>query len=152
VSRETTLSRDATDKGRLDALLALFVSRVAGQLREEGLAARTVVLKLRHGDFYTVTRRHTLDEPTSLDKEILVAARALFDRAFEDVIRRKKGVRLIGVAATNIVESATEDLFEPVERTRLRELTTAIDQVRKKFGFDAVATAETLPLRRQERE
>jgi DNA polymerase-4 len=64
VSRETTLSRDATDKGRLDALLALFVSRVAGQLREEGLAARTVVLKLRHGDFYTVTRRHTLDEPT----------------------------------------------------------------------------------------
>jgi hypothetical protein len=50
------------------------------------------------------------------------------------------------------VESATEDLFEPVERTRLRELTTAIDQVRKKFGFDAVATAETLPLRRQERE
>ena len=152
VSRETTLSRDATDKGRLDALLALFVSRVAGQLREEGLVARTVVLKLRHGDFYTVTRRHTLDEPTSLDQEILVAARALFDRAFEDVIRRKKGVRLIGVAATNIVESATEDLFEPVERTRLRELTTAIDQVRKKFGFDAVATAETLPLRRQERE
>ena len=152
VSRETTLSRDATDKGRLDPLLALFVSRVAGQLREEGLAARTVVLKLRHGDFYTVTRRHTLDEPTALDKEILVAARALFDRAFEDVVRRKKGVRLIGVAATNIVESATEDLFEPVERTRLRELTTAIDQVRKKFGFDAVATAETLPLRRQERE
>ena len=152
VSRETTLSRDATDKGRLDALLALYVSRVAGQLREEGLAARTVVLKLRHGDFYTVTRRHTLDEPTSLDKEILVAARTLFDRAFEDVVRRKKGVRLIGVAATNIVESATEDLFEPVERTRLRELTTAIDQVRKKFGFDAVATAETLPLRRQERE
>lgn len=152
VSRETTLSRDATDKGRLDALLALFVSRVAGQLREEGLAARTVVLKLRHGDFYTVTRRHTLGEPTSLDKEILVAVRALFDRAFEDVIRRKKGVRLIGVAATNLVESATEDLFEPVERTRLRELTTAIDQVRKKFGFDAVATAETLPLRRQERE
>ena len=121
-------------------------------MREEGLAARTVVLKLRHGDFYTVTRRHTLGEPTSLDKEILVAARALFDRAFEDVLRRKKGVRLIGVAATNIVESATEDLFEPVERTRLRELTTAIDQVRKKFGFDAVATAETLPLRRQERE
>lgn len=152
VSRETTLSRDATDKGRLDALLALFVSRVAGQLREEGLAARTVVLKLRHGDFYTVTRRHTLGEPTSLDKEILVAVRALFDRAFEDVVRRKKGVRLIGVAATNLVESATEDLFEPVERTRLRELTTAIDQVRKKFGFDAVATAETLPLRRQERE
>jgi len=152
VSRETTLSRDATDKGRLDPLLALFVSRVAGQLREEGLAARTVVLKLRHGDFYTVTRRHTLDEPTSLDKEILVAARALFDRAFEDVVRRKKGIRLLGVAATNIVESATEDLFEPVERTRLRELTTAIDQVRKKFGFDAVATAETLPLRRQERE
>ena len=70
-----------------------------------------------------------------------LAARELFDRAFEDVLRRKKGVRLIGVAATNIVESATEDLFEPVERTRLRELTTAIDQVRKKFGFDAVATA-----------
>lgn len=152
VSRETTLSRDAKAKPRLDALLALFVARVASQLREEGLVARTVVLKLRHGDFHTISRRVTLDEPTCLDRELLLAARSLFDKAFEDVERRGKGVRLIGVAATNLVEAASGDLFEPADRTRLRELTAAVDQVRRRFGFDAVTPAETLGLGRQDQE
>ncbi|MGH2709223.1 MAG: DNA polymerase IV, partial [Actinomycetota bacterium] len=61
VSRETTLSRDLRDPEELEAILALLTARVAGQLREEQLVARTVTLKLRHDDFRTVTRRRTLE-------------------------------------------------------------------------------------------
>src|SRR5439155_15303118 len=64
VSRETTLSRDLRDPDILESTLAALTARVVGQLRDEGLVARTVTLKLRHDDFYTVTRRHTRAEAT----------------------------------------------------------------------------------------
>jgi len=150
VSRETTLSRDTTDPEYLDGLLVRFVGLVAAQLREEGLVARTVVLKLRHGDFHTVTRRHTLRVATDLDAELLAPARLLFRPAFEEARRRRQGVRLIGVAAANISQSAPADLFEPPARTRLRELTAAIDRARKKFGFEAVSPGSAMRLKRRE--
>ena len=141
ISRETTLGRDARSPAPLERLLGLLTARVAGQLRDEGLAARTVTLKLRHGDFRTVTRRRTLPEPTDLDIELTAAAVHLFREAFEDVRRRGRGVRLIGVAASNFVEGAAADLFENPARTRERVLTSAVDQVRRKFGFDSVLRA-----------
>jgi DNA polymerase-4 len=151
ISRETTLAEDVTDPAYLDSLLVRFVGLVAGQLREEGLVARTVVLKLRHADFHTVTRRVTLPTATDLDAELLAPARALFRPAFADSQARRQGVRLIGVAATNLSQSAPADLFEPAARTRLRELTSAVDRVRERFGFDAVAPAAALKLKRQDR-
>ena len=70
MSRETTLSRDLRDPEELEAILCLLTARVAAQLREEGLVGRTVTLKLRHDDFHTVTRRHTLETATDLDAEL----------------------------------------------------------------------------------
>ncbi|HXG43836.1 MAG TPA: DNA polymerase IV [Gemmatimonadales bacterium] len=148
VSRETTLARDTSDAAYLECLLALFVGRVAAELRAEGLVARTVVVKLRHGDFRTVTRRTTLSQPTDLDAELLAPARALFRTAFAEARRRRQAVRLLGVAATGLSEAAPADLFEPAERIRLRELTAAVDRVRGKYGFDAVRPAGTLSLKR----
>jgi DNA polymerase-4 len=150
MSRETTLSRDLRDAEELEAILALLTARVAGQLREERLVARTVTLKLRHDDFHTVTRRRTLEIATDLDAELYGTARALFREAFEEVRRRDRGVRLIGVAATNLGPSAEADLFEPEERRRLRELSSAVDRVREKYGFGAVAPGATLRVRRRE--
>jgi DNA polymerase IV len=149
VSRETTLSRDLRDPDRLERILALLTARVAAQLRDEQIVARVVTMKLRHDDFRTVTRRRTLETATDLDAEIYLAARTLFRDAFEEVRRRDRGVRLIGVAATNLGTAAEEDLFEPPERSRLRLLTEAVDKVRGKFGFDAVTPGSIFELRRR---
>jgi DNA polymerase IV len=149
VSRETTLSRDARDPARLETLLALLTARVAGQLREEGLVARTVTLKLRHDDFRTVTRRHTLETPTDLDAELYEPARRMFRDAFADVRGRDRGVRLIGIGASGLGTAAEPDLFEPADRERRRRLTAAVDQVRERFGFDALAEARLLGLKRR---
>jgi DNA polymerase-4 len=149
VSRETTLSRDLREPEELEEILALLTARVAAQLRDEQILARAVTLKLRHDDFRTVTRRRTLEIATDLDAEIYLAARALFREAFSEVRRRDRGVRLIGVAAINLGTAAEEDLFEPSERTRLRQLTVAVDKVRGKFGFNAVTPGSILDLRRR---
>jgi DNA polymerase-4 len=149
VSRETTLSRDLRDPDQLERILVLLTARVAAQLRDEQIVARAVTMKLRHDDFRTVTRRRTLETATDLDAEIYLAARSLFRDAFEEVRRRDRGVRLIGVAATNLGTAAEEDLFEPPERSRLRLLTEAVDKVRGKFGFDAVTPGSIFELRRR---
>ena len=147
VSRETTLARDERDPARLDAILALLTARVAAQLREEELVARTVTLKLRHDDFRTVTRRHTIPEATSLDADLLGAARVLLEAAFAEVRGRDRGVRLIGIAATNLGTAAEADLFESPERQRLRRLVDAVDRVRDRYGFDAVTPGQILELK-----
>jgi len=137
MSRETTLDQDSDDLPKLELIVLRLSAHVASQLRKEGLAARTVTLKLRHGDFVTITRSQTLSSPTDLDAELTEAARMLLRTAFGEVRRRGRGVRLIGVAATNLIEAPIADLFEAPERTRLRQLTTAVDRVRERFGFDA---------------
>jgi DNA polymerase-4 len=151
VSRETTLAKDIRDPDRLERTLAMLTARVASQLREEGLVARTVSLKLRHDDFHTVTRRHTFAEPTDLDGELFGAARALFRAAFAEVLGRNRAVRLIGIAATNLGTAAPPDLFEPAERARQRRLTQAVDEVRERFGFGAVGQGNLVGRKNRER-
>ncbi|MCZ6753844.1 MAG: DNA polymerase IV [Gemmatimonadetes bacterium] len=152
VSRETTLSRDSTDRERLERLLTLFTTRIAGQLRGDGLMARTVTLKLRRGDFRTITRQQTLPHATDLDNELRSPVQVLFDQALAEVLRSKQGVRLIGVGASNLVPAETPDLFEEPARTKQRELTSAVDRVRERFGFDAVTPASITSMRRPKKE
>jgi DNA polymerase-4 len=149
VSRETTLSRDLRDPEELERILSLLTARVAAQLRDEQIVAKSVTMKLRHDDFRTVTRRRTLPTATDLDTEIYQTARTLFRAAFSEVRRRDRGVRLIGVAATNLGTAAEEDLFEAPDRIKLRHLTEAVDKVRGKFGFDAVTPGSIVELRQK---
>jgi malonyl CoA-acyl carrier protein transacylase len=78
-----------------------------------------------------------------LDRDV-PAARELFDRAYREMRERNQGVRLLGVAAGNIVIAGPADLFEPDKRTREREVTSAVDKVREKYGFDAMRPAKLL--------
>jgi DNA polymerase IV len=149
ISRETTLAKDETDLAKLEGRLARLTAHVATELREEGLQARTVVLKLRHGDFHTVTRRLTLDEPTALDRELLRAVEGLLGPAFREARGRRQGIRLIGIGTTNLIPAAPPDLFEDPARLRQRTLTDAMDRVRDKFGFEALTPGRLMPTRRK---
>jgi DNA polymerase-4 len=151
ISRETTLAKDETDLPRLEARLARLTAHVASELREEGLQARTVVLKLRHGDFHTVTRRLTLAAPTALDRELLRAAEGLLGPAFREARGRGQGIRLIGIGTTNLIPAAPPDLFEDPARLRQQTLTDAMDRVRDKFGFESLTPGRLVPTRKQSR-
>ena len=138
VSRETTFSRDVAHPGELDRTLLMLTARMAGQLRDEGLVAGALVLKLRHGDFVTVTRRKALTTPTAFDAELLGVARALLAPAFSDARARRQGVRLLGIAATNLSPAEAPELFESADREKQRGVVRAVDAVRARFGFDAL--------------
>jgi DNA polymerase-4 len=141
VSRETTFRRDVRDPRELDRVLLLLTARMAAQLREEQLVAGAVVLKLRHADFTTLTRRTTLKPATALDGPLLDAARHLLAPAFADARRKGQAIRLIGVAATSLNPAGPADLFAPATQVRQETVTRAVDAVRARFGFDAVHSA-----------
>jgi hypothetical protein len=62
---------------------------------------------------------------------------------------RDRGVRLIGVAATNLTTVSSPDLFESAARTRLRQLTEAVDRVRDKYGFEAMIPGNITGMKRR---
>ncbi len=152
VSRETTFAPDLRDPGEARRVLDLLAARVTAQLREEGLEARTITLKIRWDDFTTRTRSRTLDGPTALEGEVLPAARALLEPAFAEALRSRHGVRLLGVAATNLVPVGPADLFETPARQRQRALSDVLDRVRGRYGYDAIAPGHLVdrPGRRSE--
>jgi DNA polymerase IV len=140
ISHETTFDRDTDDREELERTLSYLAQLVAHRLREHGLFARTIGLKIRFAPFRTVTRDITLDEPTSLDFMIFEHVLRLFER----VLTTGAKVRLLGVRAANL-ESATfqRNLLQGPRQERLDRLTRATDKLRDRFGFDAVQTARS---------
>ena len=91
ISHEHTFSEDTADRARLEATLARLCEMVGRRLREHGLAARTIQLKLRYSDFSTITRAHSVERATQLDTELFEEIRQLFRRQLEPDRRAPAG-------------------------------------------------------------
>lgn len=65
ISCEETFSRDTDDRVILRKCLREQAGEIAAKLRRKHLAARTVQVKVRYGDFTTLTRQISLEDPVS---------------------------------------------------------------------------------------
>ena len=97
-SRERTFASDQTDPTMMRREITAMGRAVAEHLGGQGIAGRTVTLKIRLAPFRTFTRSRTLPEATADPEAVAAAGRALFD-AFE----RDAPVRLLGVGVSNLV-------------------------------------------------
>jgi DNA polymerase-4 len=123
-----------------DAALAAVVERVTRRMRASGRIGRTVVLRLRFGDYETrASRSRTLAEPTSSTAAILAAARALLASAAPLVER--DGLTLVGVSVAGLEDDA-DQLALPVGGAG--SLDAALDGVRDRFGSEAITRATLL--------
>lgn len=98
VGAETTFPRDLADGPELRRVLHELADDVARRLRNEGVKARTVVLKLRYADFRTITRQTTLAEAVDVAEGLAAVAGALLDKTAEAGDR----FRLLGIHGTNL--------------------------------------------------
>jgi DNA polymerase-4 len=149
MSREETFSRDIESDDELHRELLRLVTRLASDLREQDLAARTVTVRLRDGDFKTRQASRTLPNPVIADRVILETARALLAR-----LRRERRVRarLLGVALSSLTvpdRAAQLSLFESpvatIETARDRALAGAVDRLRARFGDTAIVPGRLTP-------
>jgi DNA polymerase-4 len=143
ISGERTFAVDLRDLHAIQAELLERSDGVARELRREGLAARTVHIKVRTGDFITWTRALTLPAPTFLTEEIYTAACELFRTRIR---LGGRGVRLLGVGATNLVprDAGQPSLFPDPARERSVRVARATDALSEKYGEDIVTRARLL--------
>jgi len=141
IGHEETFAEDVGDPTVLEAVLADLSQRVAGRLRKHGLHARTITLKLRYGNFQTITRAVTLPESTQLDTVILDAARRLLRRHWD----RRRKVRLLGVQSSGLAAVAgQESLLEASQHQKWGRALAATDRLRDRYGFASVQLASAL--------
>jgi DNA polymerase-4 len=124
----------------LDATLVAIVDRLARRLRAARRVCRTVVLRLRFADFSRATRSHTLNEATAHTQTILVTARALLAAAIPLI--EQQGCSLLGISLSNLENDDAVQLALPLDRQRALDAT--LDDVRDRFGSDAITRAVLL--------
>ena len=141
ISHETTFDTDITDVDEVERTLSYLAQLVARRLRDHGLFARTVGLKLRFAPFKTLTRDTTVDEPTSLDSVIFANVLRLLLNAWDG----KQKIRLVGVRTSNLERAVFQrSLIDAAQHEKQDKVLHAADKLREKFGFDAVQLARSV--------
>jgi DNA polymerase-4 len=150
VSHEETFPTDVHDPERLRIEVVRMSDSVSSRLRANHLQGRTVTLKLRYGDFTTITRSHSLARPVASSTELVKIATALLSGT--DL---RPGVRLLGVGVSSLEErrdKAGEQLalWEETESGEGRSdpasaarcgLDAAVDAIRERYGTASVGPA-----------
>jgi len=137
IGAQRALGRRERSSEEIATALTALVDRVTRRLRGAGRLCRTVVLRLRFSDYTRATRSYTMSDATSHTHTILNTALDLL-RLSEPAIRRR-GLTLVGVALTNLVDQGAVQLALPFDRTR--ELDAALDSIRDRFGSGAINRA-----------
>jgi DNA polymerase-4 len=138
ISSEETFATDIEDKDTLLSVLLGQVEEVAQRLRAEKLQARTVTLKIRYGNFRTITRSATLEQPTQVTQHLWDQARLLFDQWHQ---KSAAPLRLLGFGVSGLSAEGTGQqlLFDNLaEQKKQKKLDTAFDTIRQKYGDDAL--------------
>ena len=141
ISAETTFDTDISDKEALEAHLWRLAVRVADRAKAKETTGRVITVKLKTGDFKTVTRQSAQDAPTNLADTIFKEGRALLS-----LVLNKSPFRLIGVGISDLSEEKGEaaiDLFDPGAESRAKA-EKATDVIRGRFGTDAIQKGRSL--------
>ncbi len=122
----------------IDATLVAIVDRITRRMRTARRVGRTVVLRLRFGDFERATRSHTLPFATANTQAILITARALLATATPLIEQR--GVTLVGCSVAMLEDARTRQLLLGPEEA----VDAAVDAIRDRYGSSAITRAVLL--------
>jgi DNA polymerase-4 len=147
ISHERTFTIDTADVTELESALAHLAEKLARRLREHGLAARTVQLKLRYSDFTTITRARRFSSPTQLDRDLIRESRALLHENWD----RARAIRLIGVHVSGFDSDTQPNLLDGPETEKWTQALKTADELRDRFGEAAVSLGIGLAGRYRER-
>lgn len=144
ISRDETFAADLSDDAELERELLALVVRASSDLRADGLAARTITVRIRDADFRTRQAGRTLLEAVVWDRVLFGVARTLLRKLRG---ARRTPARLLGVGLSSLTADPEADqlaLFEggadplTVETSRDRVVARTVDLVRARFGSRAI--------------
>jgi len=140
IGHEQTYPADLYEMSQVDRELVRLAESVANRMRKNKAAARTITLKIRFGDFRTITRSVTLSSATDSGVEILSHLRQLFPGGSND-----HGIRLLGVAMSNLKKEGAEQLMlEDENGQRGLALSESVAKIKERFGTGAILPASLI--------
>ena len=132
IGEENTFRQDIANINHVRQVLSNHVEQVARRLRRYDLCARRITIKLRYGDFHTITRSVTLKQPTHTTHLLWQASVGLFEHW---ACRSFQPIRLIGVTANALTRDQGQlGLFTNEYHQRLRRLDQMADRITSRFG------------------
>ena len=143
ISREETFPEDINDISYLEKLTAHFAAELCAKLRREELETASITIKLRYSDFKTITRSKTI-EPCNSDLVVTQVAEELLHNAYNG----KRPLRLFGLSLGHLSSRADLEqgnLFESATNSAHNEIDLLMDEIRGRFGPDAINRANLLP-------
>lgn len=146
VGHEMTYPQDLTRIEDILRELLVLVDRTAYRLRQKKLKGRTVSIKIKFNDFTVITRAHTINEVTDSSDCIYQVAKELICSC-----ELTKPIRLLGVTVSNFEDDSIKQLSLFSEEKDRSRLDAMLDEIRGKYGFDAIKRAANLtnPFERQ---
>jgi DNA polymerase IV len=139
IGSQRALGRSRRSIEEVDAVLLGIVDRVTRRMRAAHRVGRTVVLRLRFDDFSRATRSCTLARPTAETRPVQDVARALLATAGPEIATR--GLTLVGISVANLANDTPAQLELPFDGYGGLELDLALDDIRERFGLDAITRA-----------
>ena len=134
IGEEETFAGDLHADADIRRYLLQASDTVARRLRQKGLVARTVTLKLRYGSYKTITRSVTLADPIDLPQALSAAVFSLYNK-----LKLTEGIRLLGVTVSGLLPAGTEPMSLFADGTaRERKAQETIDKLQDKYGPTAI--------------
>jgi DNA polymerase-4 len=134
IGAQRALGRRLRPRSEVVAALLGLVDRVTRRLRAAHRLCRTVVLRLRFGDYARVTRSRTMAGATAQTAPIQRTAIELLDEA--GALIDARGLTLVGIALGNLCDQRAVQLALPFDRRA--DLDATVDRVQERFGSGAV--------------
>ncbi len=133
ISKEHTFETDSMDISLVKALLLGMVEQLCFELRTQQWLTSCVSVKIRYSNFDTHTKQAKVAY-SSQDHNLTTTVWQLFDQLYNRRIR----LRLVGIQFSCLVRGTYQmDLFE--NTPQLTNLYTAMDNIKKRFGQNALA-------------
>jgi DNA polymerase-4 len=136
ISQEQTFGTNIADPEIVRGELHEQTQQVARRLRKHHLRAGGITVKIRFGEFQTITRSRALEEPTDRTDLLWQTTKEVFDAWAKESFQP---IRLIGMAARNLNGAGEQmGLFADPENEKHQRLDQTVDRIVERFGNGAV--------------
>lgn len=148
IGNSTTLREDVTDEAQARKILLSLSESVSGRLRQSHQLAQTITVEIKYADFTRASHQTQLLSPSNTTRAIHDTSCTLFSQLWDG-----RPVRLLGIRSSRLLpddapvqlnlfdlapqSAKKEGLFGP-SLDKLKKLDAAMDQIRSRYGHDAV--------------
>jgi len=144
----TTTGQDVVDRATAHRILLSLCESVGSRLRKDAQQGSCISVTIRSSSFANSSQQMQLPFPTAATMEIFRAACRVFDRLWDG----RTPLRLLGVSMSSLEkgEDWQPSLFQEANHEKLSKADAAIDQLRSRFGKQAIVRASLLQNEKKE--